>query len=39
MMGIRKFPDVPLIGFKFNKNLKAHLVRSQLPDLVEGGRS
>ena len=26
------FPDVPMIGFKINKILKAHLVRSQLPD-------
>ena len=33
------FPDVPLVGFKNNKNLKAHLVRSQLPDLDEVGRS
>ena len=33
------FPDVPMIGFKNNKNLKAHLVRSQLPDLDEVGRS
>ena len=33
------FPDVPMIGFKINKNLKGHLVRSQLPDLVEVGRS
>ena len=32
------FPDVPMIRFK-NKNLKAHLVRSQLPDLDEVGRS
>ena len=23
------FPDAPMIGFKVNKNLKAHLVRSQ----------
>ena len=28
------FPDVPMIGFKINKNLKVHLVRSQLPDLM-----
>ena len=35
----KKFPDVPMIGFKINKNLKAHLVRSQLPDLDEVGRS
>ena len=33
------FPNVPLIGFKNNKNLKAYLVRSQLPDLDEAGRS
>ena len=33
------YPDVPMIGFKINKNLKAHLVRSQLPDLDEVGRS
>ena len=33
------FPDVPLIGFKTNKNLKRHLVRSQLPDLDEVGMS
>ena len=33
------FPDVPMIGFKINKNLKAHLVRSQLPDLDEVARS
>ena len=32
-------PDVPMIGFKSNKNLKAHLVRSQLPDLREVDRS
>ena len=29
------FPEFPIIGFKINKNLKAHLVRSQLPDLDE----
>ena len=29
------FPEVPIIGFKINKNLEAHLVRSQLPDLDE----
>ena len=33
------FPDVPMIDFKKNKNLKAQLVRSQLPDLDEVGRS
>ena len=32
------FPDVPLVGFKNNKNLKTHFVRSQLPDLDEVGR-
>ena len=36
MMGIRKYF---LTGFKINKNLKAHLVRSQLPDFDEVGRS
>ena len=33
------FPNVPMIGFKINKILKAHSVRSQLPDLDEVGRS
>ena len=33
------FPDVPMIGYKLNKNLKVHLVRSQLPGLDEVGRS
>ena len=33
------FPHVPMIGFKNNKNLKAHMIRSQLPDLDEVGRS
>ena len=33
------FPDVPMISFKINKNLKAQLVRSQLPDLDEVGSS
>ena len=33
------FPDVPMIGFKIHKNLKAQLIRSQLPDLDEVGRS
>ena len=28
-------PKVPMIGFKNNKNLKAHLVRSQLSTLDE----
>ena len=36
-LGIRKFK--PLIGFKNNKSLKAHLVRSQLPELDEVGKS
>ena len=29
------FPDAPMIGFKINKNVKAQLVRSPLPDLGE----
>ena len=33
------FPDVPMTGFKNNKNLKAHLARSQLSDLDEEDRS
>ena len=33
------FPDLCMIGFKINKNWNAHLVRSQLPDLDEVGRS
>ena len=33
------FLDVPIIGFKINENLKAHLVKLQLPDLDEVGRS
>ena len=33
------FPDIPMIGFKTNKNFKARLVSSQLPDLDEVGRS
>ena len=28
-----------MIAFTINKNLKAHLIRSQLPDLDEVGRS
>ena len=35
---LKVFPDAP-IGFKIDKNLKAHLVRSQLPDLDEVGSS
>ena len=33
------FLDTPVIGFKNNKNLKAQLVRLQLPDLDEVHRS
>ena len=33
------FPDVPVIGFKIIKNFEARLVKSQLPDLDEVGRS
>ena len=33
------FPEVPVIGFKINKNLKAQLARSQLPVLDEVSRS
>ena len=32
------FPEVPIIGFKNNKNLKSHLVRATLPDINEVGR-
>ena len=32
------FPEVPIIGFKNNKNLKSHLVRATLRDINEGGR-
>ena len=32
------FPEVPIIGFKNNKNLKSHLVRVTLPDINEVGR-
>ena len=32
-------PDIPMTGTKINKNLKAHLVRPQLPDSDEGSRS
>ena len=32
-------PDIPVTGLKINKNLKAHFVRSQFPDLDEVGRS
>ena len=37
--GHKVFPGVPMIGFKTNKNMKAHLARSQQPDLDELGRS
>ena len=37
MIGI--FPDVPMTSFKIRENLKAHLVKSQLPDLDKVGRS
>ena len=33
------FHDIPMISFKINENLKAHLVRSQLLHLDEEGRS
>ena len=33
------FPDVPIFGFKINKNLKVQLVRSQLSNLHVVGRS
>ena len=29
------FPEVPIFGFKNNKNLKSHLVRATLPDINE----
>ena len=32
------FPELPIIGFKNNKNLKSHLVRAVLPDINEVGR-
>ena len=32
------FPEIPIIGFKNNKNLKSHLVRAALPDINEVGR-
>ena len=32
------FPDVTIIGFKSNKNLKSHLVRATLPDINKVGR-
>ena len=32
------FPEVPIIGFKSNKNLKSYLVRAALPDINEVGR-
>ena len=33
------FPDAPMTGFRINKNLKAHLLRSQIPNRDEVGRS
>ena len=32
------FPEVRIIGFKNNVNLKSHLVRAALPDINEEGR-
>ena len=32
------FPEVPIIGFRNNKNLKSHLVRATQPDIDEVGR-
>ena len=32
------FPDVPIIDFKNNKNLKSYLVRTVLPNINEVGR-
>ena len=32
------FPELPIIGFRNNKNLKSHLVRTVLPDINEVGR-
>ena len=32
------FPELPITGFKNNKNLKSHLVRAALPDINEVGR-
>ena len=32
------FPEVPIIGFKNNKNLKSHLVRATLPYINKVGR-
>ena len=32
------FPEVPIIGFKNNKNLKSHLVRATVPYISEIGR-
>ena len=34
----KAFPEVPIFGFKNNKNLKLHLVRAALPDINEVGR-
>ena len=35
---IKVFPEVPIIGFKNNKNLKSQLVTDALPDINEIGR-
>ena len=32
------FPEVPIIGFKNNHNLKSHLVTAILPDINKVGR-
>ena len=32
------FSEIPIIGFKNNKNLKSHLVRASVPDINEVGR-
>ena len=34
----KKFPEAPIIGFKNNKNLKSHLLRTAIPDIYEVGR-
>ena len=38
MKDIKKFLDVPVIGFKNNENLVSYLVRGALPDINEVGR-
>ena len=32
------FPDVPIVGFNNNRNLKSHLVRATLADVNEADR-